>query len=105
MTNKVAIATVNFPISIAIVNDQNELGCFYECAQEKIFMAQLFGRFDWRVSCPIQETLLKPKKFVIEYNSSPMFESNQTNPDVYDKKIRKLKCWLLKTLSASGAGH
>ena len=22
-----------------------------------------------------------------------------------EKKIRKLKCWLLKTLSASGAGH
>ena len=59
----------------------------------------------WRVSCPIQETLLKPKKFVIENDSSPMFESNQTNPDVYDKKIRKLKCWLLKTLSASDAGH
>lgn len=49
-------------------------------------MAQLFGCLDWRVSCPIEETLLKPKKFVIEYDSSPMFESNQTNPDVYDKK-------------------
>ena len=37
---------VNFPISIAIVNDQNELGCFYECVKEKIFMAQLFGCLD-----------------------------------------------------------
>ena len=59
------------------------LGVFMNVHKKKIFMAQLFGRFDWRVSCPIQETLLKPKKFVIENDSSPMFESNQTNPDVY----------------------